>query len=350
MSRGGFEAHIAGRTVIVRGAVDNSQFIELTDAVKRTFGGRTLDFPVDGVVSLPEMLLAAFGPDFPAHAWTGEYHLHLGGKTGETIYAAAVYPLIKAVCPRARIVLHVHPAFREVALAVRPKPHAVLCLPWWTAGLGAVADQVSYGLRMASGWIGNAVRVVGSNLHTCLYRTYRGTEPFYRLFAQAAGVEGEMNQPAWARKIAAPRSALVFASGNKHTGGAREISLTPNQWADLAMLVRDNDLVPFTTTAPGDPQLTMPGWTTVETDKPEEIVDLLRNARRVVGLNSGIVFAAALWASGRVTMLDTQTKQRRPAYAFEPMMADGMIDEHHVQIPWEQAEGNLYETVRKALS
>ena len=69
-----------------------------------------------------------------------------------------------------------------------------------------------------------------------------------------------------------------------------------------------------------------------------------------MGLNSGITFAAALLSPGRTTMLDTQSRGRRPAYAFGPMVADGMLDARHVLIPWEEAEPDLFNVVRKALA
>lgn len=325
------------------------------------------------LVELGALVRDAFALDHAA-AFAGSYHLHIGGKTGETMLAAASLPAIRRVLPHASIVWHLHPHYRALVEGLAPWPDAVICDPWYTDKWPAapLGRQVTEGLRWAHAWVqagggrgfvveGNAGSpgARGAELHTSLYRTHtvRPALPFYRMFARAAGVEGcDLVRPEWigrptiAGKLAATFGpiALVFVVGNTHTGGANRIDLEPEQWEALAKRCRGMGIEPCATGHKDDaPPPEMPGWTWITPDDPSGVLEILTLAERVIGLNSGITFAAALLSPGIVTMLDTQ--EGRPEYLFAPMVADGILEPRHVQIPWSAAKDRMFDVLHEAL-
>lgn len=285
-------------------------------------------------------------------------HLHLGGKTGEIVYASGAFPAIRQRWPGARLILHIHPHYLSVLPGLRHQPDEVVAYQV-TCPDDLLAVQVTACLRREHRARGNQpltvtptadIEVLAYGLHqreASLPRAER--RPFYALFQAAAdAAEYPYERPAWGQPYALPpTSVVVLPTGNIHTGGARQIDIPAAEWARLAGELAAFGLEAVATGHRDDPRPLMPGWRWLETDDPAVVLDELRRAGAVLGLNSGITFAACQIAAGTVTMLDTQG---RPEYLFGKMYEGRVLDPmRHLQIPWAVAAEDMIGTVRRAL-
>jgi hypothetical protein len=269
-------------------------------------------------------------------SWRGTLHLHLGGKTGETIYASGCFPAIRQVAPFARIALHLHPHYLPVVPGLEQRPdEAIGYEPPFPEP--TVALQVTGCLRrIIEGrprWWGDI-----SDLHTSLYMGHGAVAgPFYRQFHRSAlGLpQGSWRRPGWdppavESDLGDRGLALVIPTANEHAG-IRELPVGPADWRELAAEVRARGLLPAATGHPDDGCPDMPGWTWIHTGNVISVLELLYYARRVVGPNSGIVWSALLLCPGRVTMFDWQrTHERLYDFADCPEVVD---QARHFQLP-----------------
>ncbi len=295
-------------------------------------------------------LLAGVDPS----TWTGTLHLHLGGKTGETLYACGCIPALRETLPRARLALYLHPHYLGVVPGIAPQaqPDEVWGYPGpW--GPGTVAEQVLLCLRRVMTQQGRKFWGGPEGVHVCLYAGHgRYLAPFYLQFARSAlGLpRGAWQRPTWQptrRLTALDDLALVFPTANEHSGTTRGLPVTPPQWGVLAAELRKRGLHPVATGNPDDGRPEMPGWSWLETGDVTRVLELLTRARVVVGPNSGITWASLLIAPGAVTMFDWQRTHER-LYEFPMCIEDGVVDPaRHFQIPG--AEFSI-EKLRAALS
>jgi hypothetical protein len=333
----------------------------------RTSTGLVLDGPkslsVSRLENCPEVAAEPISPEEELRrtignpgTWRGHYHLHVTGKTGEILFASGVIPALREAMPKATLYLHVLDHYEPVCHGLGFRPDAIVVqsgdkeLPLYLQTTKIVrADLASYG----------RLKLEGDHLHTCLYRTHPWINrnapvvPFYRMFSTAVGVSGyrlplwspSSSDLAWKQATTGRRPiALLFASSNPHSGGPPSLPLTSEDYADLARAAKRRGLIPIINRHGQDPKVEAPGWTSVENASITQVLALLRSAKIVMGLNSGIVFAAIRLSTGHAIMADYQAASR---YDFHSMVGDGVIDpKRHKQI---QARGIDPEIVRENL-
>lgn len=269
--------------------------------------------------------------------WSGTYHLHLGGKTGEVIFATGILPSIRKILPKAKLVLHVVAHYLPVIERCTIKPDDVVTYAPMPGR--AVFDQVVNSvIQMRNAH--PSIAMHGSDLATSLYRKHPWPShallptspeftPFYRMFAHGAGVNG-YDKPGWETKSEGESPiALAFPTSNPHSGSTSSIPLTPQSWERLADVLKCRGIRPIANTFKEDPKLLPAGWSPMD-GSVSEVLELLTKAKFVIGLNSGITFAGVLLSPGRVVMVDYQKK---PFYDFGNMISDGVVrPADHVQI------------------
>jgi hypothetical protein len=292
-------------------------------------------------------------------------HVHLCGKTGELLYLSGCLPALRARWPGHSIVLHLHPHYAPLVAGLRHQPDAVEILRPLERSK-PLAVQVTDLTRAALLRHHRPLtREVDGDWHVLPYGLHQAAAGgawrhpegkrlgFWELFQAAADAEAyPYDRPSWGKpRGLAPDVAVVFASGNLHTGGARTIDLPPAEWDRLAAELRAFGVAPVATGHRDDPRPLMPGWDWLNTDDPRDVLELLASAGAVVGLNSGITWSAFMLAPGRVTMFDTQEgpgvgRMYRAARGYETGLLDPM---RHLQVSWRVAAEDMTAAVRRAL-
>jgi hypothetical protein len=259
--------------------------------------------------------------------WDGTYFVHIAGKTGETLYSFGMVPALRELLPCARLVWrvarHYAPVVARVTGPFQPE------IQWLEDEHDHDVSNFSERIRQQAVEdqpIG--IRMTGNDLHVNLYRTHfwysRDTEtsgkwiPFYLAFCEAAGVPVDMWRVPETIRLRQGDVALAFPTANEHSPRVRELGYGADVWASLAQLARRYGCEPIANGRPGDGNVTLPGWESHDALGIERVLDWISRAQWVVGLNSGIVFAAMLLGpeSGGIYMVDPQNL---PIYFFAAM-------------------------------
>lgn len=284
-------------------------------------------------LKLGELVPQVFG--LPAAEWRGELHCHIFGKSGEAFFATGFLKPLRSVVPKARIVYWVHGAYEPMILGAVQQPDAIrLYHRRPEMSLMEDVNDLIYARhewmgREAWWWDGNVINLsmYYANLSDA------NDDPFYRQNMRSLGIGDLPFDPPRisAYGIQNPDGiALVIPTGNPQSVIQR-LPVPPAEWARLAKLCRARGLKPIARSYLDDPPVQMPGWSLDLSTNPFETLHLGLTAERVVGLNTGMLYALTQVAPGRVTMLNPHPYRY---YDFEPMIADGVIDPtRHRQVP-----------------
>lgn len=285
--------------------------------------------------------------------WTGTLNIYAIGKTGEILFASGMLPALRVMTPKASIVFHVHPHYMPMMEGLTHRPDSWSAYEW-TGVTGKHTDRVAMAAKQSIRSLGGHLQVQGSDISTNLYNNYIpwSPRPFYRDFMAAVHIpDAPYAKPGWqpseravkiVKQLGSDRLAVAFASANAHNGSPlRSVPFTPEQWNALADRLIALGFLPVATGHSDDPVPVTPGWKWFDTNDISEVLTLLTKAAFVLGLNSGVVFAATQLAPGKTVMIDTQMK---PTYAFQTMLADGLIDlSRHIQVS--RSEHDLFKRV-----
>lgn len=259
-----------------------------------------------------------------AQTWPGTYHVYVVGKTGEALFSLGCVPGLRYLLPRARLIWHLAEHYAPVIDFVDPlyRPDAIegIALPPSAEGW---AEQIR--LAVVHEGILSCERIIGivyddarDELATNVYRTHawywwdpqaagRRT-PFYLCFAEAMGLPVALyERPRSVGRLSDGNIALAFPTANVHSK-IRKLPIKPATWARLARMAEDAGLAPIATGRSDDGAIEMPGWTWDDSVGVTPVLHAIHGAQWVLGLNSGIVFAALLLGpgSGHVSMVDPQ--------------------------------------------
>lgn len=280
--------------------------------------------------------LRSFGLD--PDTWTGTYRCYVVGKTGEALFSLGCVPGLRYLLPKARLVWHLADHYAPVVDFVdelyRPDAVEGIALPAGTSWAEQIRKAVVHeGALDCERLIGIGYDEDRDELATNAYRTHswywwdsqvagRRT-PFYLMFAEALGLPVSLyERPRSSGRLHDGNIALAFPTANVHSR-IRQLPVSPATWEKIADRALDAELVPVATGRREDGALEMPGWTWDDAPGVRPVLHAITKAQWVVGLNSGIVFAALLLApgSGYVSMVDPQDML---LYSFDSM--HGIVD------------------------
>lgn len=243
--------------------------------------------------------------------WDGEYHIHCVGKTGELIYLSGALPDLREQAPRARLVLHTMEAYRPVVEGLHERFDGAV---YWhlVSGAGSLSDQVTTHYSMShAGWI-RAYEGGGLQVHAYWTHAHHARRlnqppcPFPVAFAQALGARHYRWPSGWGVAVGdEPRSiALALRTANYGSSMRGRVPFSDEQWGLLAAALRLRGLRPMMTGRADDgPTVPAPGWEWLEGDVTVALESVKRSGY-VLGLNSGMVFAALVLSDAAVVMLD----------------------------------------------
>lgn len=263
--------------------------------------------------------------------WDGELRVHTHGKTGEALFLTGAFPAVRKVAPRCRIVVQTYPHYVPVFRGAVHRPDRVeLHAP----DAPLLSRRWFFGLRAS----GDALETNAFSAHPIMGNAETGATPFYRLFSEALGVDAyEAPEWHWPEKTEEMRRRMggrVALAVPLSVNG--RVHAAPGEWAETAASLEGRGIAPFVCTHPHDVHdawRETPGWAPLETTDVSEVLSSLPLCTHVLGVNSGLVFAALLLSPGRVTMLDD--RNGRGHYRFSPAMErDAVVHpSRHAQVP-----------------
>lgn len=245
--------------------------------------------------------LRSFGLD--ADTWTGTYRCYVVGKTGEALFSLGCVPGLRYLLPKARLVWHLADHYAPVVDCVDPlyRPDAV------ETHEGALDCGRLVGIgydEKHNELMANAYRT--HSWYRCDSQLAARRAPFYLMFAEALGLPTALyERPRSSGRLHDGKIALAFPTANVDSR-IRQLPVSPATWATLAQRAQDAGLAPIATGHRDDGVPEMPGWTWDDSPGIAPVLGAITKAQWVVGLNSGIVFAAILLgpSNGYVSMVD----------------------------------------------
>lgn len=248
-----------------------------------------------------------------------EYHVYIVGKTGEVLYSTGLIPALRARLPKAKLIWHVAEHYQPVLAFVeepcRPDEVRAHVLPEHEDAAEAVRLAVTEGPHTLRGLVWGGDGILRANL----YRTHPwyGRDPqkslrrapFWEHFAEAAGLpQGVWTPPGTFRRQGSGTTVLALPTANVHSR-LRVLPAVSTTWSTIAQaaVARGFDVV--ANGHPADPlPEPMPGWPWRSPKGVVGLLELLRDAHWVIGLNSGATFAHLLLGpqDHHTSMLDPQ--------------------------------------------
>jgi hypothetical protein len=251
--------------------------------------------------------LRSFGLD--ADTWTGTYRCYVVGKTGEALFSLGCVPGLRFLLPKARLVWHLADHYAPVVDFVdelyRPDAVEDIALPdeeWGALDCGQLIG-IGYDEKRNE-LAANAYRT--HSWYLCDPQLADRRTPFYLMFAKALGLPASLyERPRSSARLYDGSIALAFPTANVHSR-IRQLPVSPAVWATIADRAQDAKLAPVATGRRDDGAPEMPGWAWDDSPGVAPVLHAITRAQWVVGLNSGIVFAALLLGpgSGHVSMID----------------------------------------------